>query len=152
MAVASWRQAGFQSLGVEAVVGFSSVGSLRPDRLAVGAVVVPHDYFCPAEIMYAFLDTRAHFVPGFDDKLRSDIVAVLADAAVSTQVHHQHGLVCATAAPTRRCTFTIGACVVCVLPAVCLCAVCVLPLVAVRVQDEVCPDDEEPPAGVAWHW
>jgi purine nucleoside phosphorylase len=56
--------AAFVARGVEVIVGFCSVGTLHPERLPPGAVVVPHDYYCPAEIMFALLDTRAHYVPG----------------------------------------------------------------------------------------
>jgi purine nucleoside phosphorylase len=48
---------------VDAVVAICSVGTLHPDKIPVGSLVVPNDFYCPADLRPVYADARAHFVP-----------------------------------------------------------------------------------------
>ena len=65
-----------QQLGCCAVVGICSVGSMKT-HIGLGSVVVPDDFFCPAQILSAHEDKRAHGVPGLSARLREELLSVL---------------------------------------------------------------------------
>jgi len=61
---------------VDFVVAICSVGSLKAS-IGVGALMVPDDFYCPADLRRVYTDARAHLMPGFDEGLRSVIVDVV---------------------------------------------------------------------------
>ncbi len=71
--------------GVDRVVAFASVGSLRTEW-TVGFVLVPDDFFAPWINGSIFDDGRGHSMPGFDEVWRANVIAAWR-AATSTPVH-----------------------------------------------------------------
>ena len=71
-----------EKLGVTRVVAFGSVGTLKPKAIPIGTVVMPDDWFAPWSIESAFEDGRAHVVPKFGEKLRTEVLEVLRAGAV----------------------------------------------------------------------
>jgi 5'-methylthioadenosine phosphorylase len=67
--------ASFKLLGVEKVIGATSVGSLKR-AITPRSLVVPHDYICLYNIPTFFDDEIVHVTPGLDDDLRSTLIAV----------------------------------------------------------------------------
>ena len=72
--------------GVDAVVGACSVGSLHA-ALPVGALLVPDDYFCPADLRRVHADYRGHFLPVLSAPLRAALIAALRGAGLHPQPH-----------------------------------------------------------------
>lgn len=69
--------------GVDSIIAVCCVGSLSED-IQIGTVVIPDDYFYlfgPSVSYYD--DARAHIVPGFDDKLRGQLVGALMEEGVA---------------------------------------------------------------------
>jgi 5-methylthioadenosine/S-adenosylhomocysteine deaminase len=65
--------------GCDGVIGTCSVGSLKAS-LPVSAIVVPDDFYCPADLRRVYADYRAHFMPAIDERLREGLLAVLREA------------------------------------------------------------------------
>jgi 5'-methylthioadenosine phosphorylase len=61
--------------GCDRVLAIGSVGSLRPDQLAVGDLVCPDDFIALNLGDSIFDDVRAHSAPGFDPKWRQEVIA-----------------------------------------------------------------------------
>lgn len=61
------------------VVGICSVGSLR-DSLKLGTIMVCDDFWCPADLRPVYSDYRAHFMPGFNETLRKEILRIVREA------------------------------------------------------------------------
>lgn len=72
--------------GVEFVFGMYSVGSLKAS-LGVGTLLMADDFYCPADLRRIYTDARAHFMPGFDEKLRESMIAILRDAGMHPVTH-----------------------------------------------------------------
>jgi len=66
--------------GVSAVVGVFSVGTLKPDTIPVGSVVIADDFFCPSDPISMVQDYSAHVVPTFNQELRDKVVSALSAA------------------------------------------------------------------------
>ena len=77
--------AALAAVGVNRVVAFASVGSLRTDW-GVGSVMVPDDVFAPWINPSIFDDGRGHSMPGFDDGWRAQVIAAWR-SAVETPIH-----------------------------------------------------------------
>lgn len=78
--------AAFRDLGVENIIGVTSVGSLRRD-IKPQSLVVPHDYISLCSIPTFYDDELVHVTSGLDEQLRTAIIEVAADfdAAVITR-------------------------------------------------------------------
>jgi len=63
----------FKELGVEKIIGTTSVGSLKRD-IKPRALVVPHDYINLYNIATFYDDELVHVTPGLDESLRKRIV------------------------------------------------------------------------------
>lgn len=63
-------------VGCTRVVGICSVGSLKTSY-EVGALVVPDDYYNPSDIRRVYADSRGHFLPAFDGRVRIDLLEAL---------------------------------------------------------------------------
>jgi 5'-methylthioadenosine phosphorylase len=61
--------------GCDRVLGIGSVGSLRPEELAVGDLVCPDDFIALNLGDSIFGDARAHSAPGFDRRWRKEVIA-----------------------------------------------------------------------------
>ena len=61
--------------GCDRAVAVGSVGSLKVD-LGVGSLVCPHDFIALQVTITTFDDTRGHAMPGFDQALRRELLAV----------------------------------------------------------------------------
>jgi 5'-methylthioadenosine phosphorylase len=61
-------------LGCNRVLALGSSGSLRPERLTVGTLVCPDDFFAPLVAPSFYDDPRGHSVPGFDRAWRERVV------------------------------------------------------------------------------
>ena len=78
--------AAFKDLGVENIIGVTSVGSLRRD-IKPQSLVVPHDYISLCSIPTFYDDELVHVTSGLDEQLRTAIIEVATDfdAAVITR-------------------------------------------------------------------
>lgn len=78
--------AAFKYLGVESIIGVTSVGSLRRD-IKPRSLVVPHDYISLCSIPTFYDDELVHVTSGLDEQLRTAIIEVATDfdAAVITR-------------------------------------------------------------------
>jgi len=74
--------AAFSSLGVQKVLAFGSVGSLRR-CLPPGTLVMPDDFFCLADQLFFHDDNRAAVVPSMVNEFRSEVVAELTRSSVA---------------------------------------------------------------------
>ncbi len=63
----------FKELGVERIVGATSVGSLKRD-ITPRSLVVPHDYISLCSIPTIYDDELTHITPGLDEGLRTAII------------------------------------------------------------------------------
>jgi 5'-methylthioadenosine phosphorylase len=61
--------------GCDRVLGIGSVGSLRPEELAVGSLVCPDDFIALNLGDSIFGDARAHSAPGFDPRWREEVIS-----------------------------------------------------------------------------
>jgi 5'-methylthioadenosine phosphorylase len=66
--------------GVTRILGVCSVGALQAD-IPMGALVVPDDYFCPADILAVSDDASAHKMPEINSDVRLQILTDLRNAA-----------------------------------------------------------------------
>jgi 5'-methylthioinosine phosphorylase len=66
--------------GCDRVLGIGSVGSLRPEELAVGALVCPSDFIALNLGDSIFGDERAHSAPGFDPRWREEAIAAWSES------------------------------------------------------------------------
>lgn len=78
--------AAMQKEGVDKIVAVCSVGSLS-EKIQIGHVIVPDDYFYLFGPPVSYYDDKqAHIVPGFDVKLRENIIeALLAEKILGFQ-------------------------------------------------------------------
>ena len=78
--------AAFRDLGVENIIGVTSVGSLKRD-IKPQSLVVPHDYISLCSIPTFYDDELVHVTSGLDEQLRTAIIEVATDfdAAVITR-------------------------------------------------------------------
>lgn len=78
--------AAFRDLGVENIIGVTSVGSLKRD-IKPQSLIVPHDYISLCGIPTFYDDELVHVTPGLDEQLRTAIIEVATDfdAAVITR-------------------------------------------------------------------
>ncbi len=78
--------AAFKDLGVENIIGVTSVGSLKRD-IKPQSLVVPHDYISLCSIPTFYDDELVHVTSGLDEQLRTAIIEVATDfdAAVITR-------------------------------------------------------------------
>jgi 5'-methylthioadenosine phosphorylase len=63
----------FKELGVERIVGATSVGSLKRD-ITPRSLVVPHDYISLCNVPTIYDDELTHITPGLDEDLRTAII------------------------------------------------------------------------------
>jgi len=70
-------------LGVARVIAFNSTGSMTK-QIALGSLVIPDDFLCLDPITF-FDDARAHLIPGYDDALRTEVVAQLRRIAAAAE-------------------------------------------------------------------
>ena len=87
--------AAFTVLGVEKVIGATSVGSLKR-AITPRSLVVPHDYICLYNIPSVFDDEIIHVTPGLDEDLRATLIAVSKDLGLEVI---EHGIYFQTAGP-----------------------------------------------------
>jgi len=78
--------AAFKDLGVENIIGVTSVGSLKRD-IKPPSLIVPHDYISLCSIPTFYDDELVHVTSGLDEQLRTAIIEVATDfdAAVITR-------------------------------------------------------------------
>ena len=78
--------AAFKDLGVENIIGVTSVGSLKRD-IKPRSLVIPHDYISLCSIPSFYDDELVHVTSGLDEQLRTAIIEVATDfdAAVITR-------------------------------------------------------------------
>jgi 5'-methylthioadenosine phosphorylase len=72
----------FKDLGIERIIGTTSVGSLQraiPPR----SLVVPHDYISLCDIPTIYEYTIVHVTPGLDESLRQSIIRVTKDQGLT---------------------------------------------------------------------
>ena len=74
--------AAFKELGVEKIIGTTSVGSLKRD-IKPRSLVVPHDYICLSSIPTFYDDEIVHVTPGLDEGLRNTILKVARDKGMN---------------------------------------------------------------------
>jgi 5'-methylthioadenosine phosphorylase len=65
--------AAFRDLGVENIIGVTSVGSLKRD-IKPRSLVVPHDYIGLFNILTYYDNEIVHVTPGLDESLRERII------------------------------------------------------------------------------
>jgi len=65
--------------GCDRVLAIGSVGSLRPEELAVGSLVCPDDFIALGLGDSVFGDARAHSAPGFAPGWRGEVIAAWSD-------------------------------------------------------------------------
>ncbi len=82
--------------GVTAVLGVSSVGSLRTDW-PVGTCAIVDDFYAPVETISFYDDPRSHVVPGFDPVWSAAVVETW--RVVSTTPIHAGGVYAQTRGP-----------------------------------------------------
>jgi len=70
--------AAFKDLGVEKIIGVTSVGSLKRD-IKPRSLVVPHDYISLCSIPTFYDDEIVHITPGLDAGLRNTLIKVAKD-------------------------------------------------------------------------
>jgi len=70
--------AAFKDLGVENIIGVTSVGSLKRD-IKPHSLVVPHDYISLCSIPTFYDDELVHVTSGLDEQLRTAIIEVATD-------------------------------------------------------------------------
>jgi 5'-methylthioadenosine phosphorylase len=70
--------AAFKDLGVEKIIGVTSVGSLKRD-IKPRSLIVPHDYISLCSIPTFYDDEIVHVTPGLDAGLRNTIIKVAKD-------------------------------------------------------------------------
>jgi 5'-methylthioadenosine phosphorylase len=78
--------ASFKVMGVEKVIGATSVGSLKRD-ITPRSLVVPHDYICLFNIPTVYDDEIVHVTPGLDEGLRTTLIAVSKDLGLELIEH-----------------------------------------------------------------
>lgn len=71
----------FKELGVEKIIGATSVGSLKRD-IKPRSLIVPHDYISLCSIPSFYDDELVHVTPGLDEDLRSSIIKVAKDSGI----------------------------------------------------------------------
>jgi 5'-methylthioadenosine phosphorylase len=72
----------FKELGVEKIIGVTSVGSLKRE-IKPRFLVVPHDYISLCSIPSIYDDELVHVTPGLDEGLRTAIIKVAKDIGVA---------------------------------------------------------------------
>lgn len=82
-------------LGVEAVVGVNSVGSLR-EEIPPGVLVIPHDFLSPWSVLTFFEDEAVHVTPGLDEGVRTRLIEAASRASVE---HRPEGIYIQTIGP-----------------------------------------------------
>jgi 5'-methylthioadenosine phosphorylase len=70
--------AAFKDLGVEKIIGVTSVGSLKRD-IKPRSLIVPHDYISLCSIPTFYDNEIVHITPGLDVGLRNNIIKVAKD-------------------------------------------------------------------------
>ena len=70
--------AAFKDLGVEKIIGVTSVGSLKRD-IKPRSLIVPHDYISLCSIPTFYDDEIVHITPGLDAGLRNTLIKVAKD-------------------------------------------------------------------------
>ncbi len=63
----------FKLLGVDRIIGVTSVGSLR-EEIKPGSLLVPHDYISLCSIPTYFDEELVHITPGLDEGLRIELI------------------------------------------------------------------------------
>ncbi len=71
----------FKVLGVEKIIGATSVGSLKRD-IKPRSLVVPHDYINLYNIPTIYDDEIVHVTPGLDEGLRNSIIKVAKNSGI----------------------------------------------------------------------
>lgn len=87
--------ASFKVMGVEKIIGATSVGSLKR-AITPRSLVVPHDYICLYNIPTVYDDEIVHVTPGLDEGLRTTLIAVSKDLGLELI---EHGVYFQTAGP-----------------------------------------------------
>jgi len=70
-----------KDLGVKAIIGVNSTGSLRKD-LPPGKIVIPHDFLSPWSILSFFDGEAFHVTPSLDEGLREKLIEAAEKARV----------------------------------------------------------------------
>jgi len=73
--------AAFRDLGVENIIGVTSVGSLKRD-IKPRSLVVPHDYIGLFNILTYYDNEIVHVTPGLDESLRERIIESAQDLGI----------------------------------------------------------------------
>ena len=73
--------AAFRDLGVENIIGVTSVGSLKRD-IKPRSLVVPHDYIGLFNILTYYDNEIVHVTPGLDESLRERIIEAAQDLGI----------------------------------------------------------------------
>lgn len=73
--------AAFRDLGVENIIGVTSVGSLKRD-INPQSLVVPHDYIGLFNILTYYDNEIVHVTPGLDESLRERIIEAAQDLGI----------------------------------------------------------------------
>lgn len=71
----------FKELGVEKIIGATSVGSLKR-AIKPRSLIVPHDYISLCSIPSFYDDELVHVTPGLDEGLRNSIIKVAKDSGI----------------------------------------------------------------------
>lgn len=70
-----------KELGVQRVLGASSVGALRKE-IRPGTLAVPHDYLSPWDVPTFYDDRVVHATPALDEGMRNEVIRTAKDARV----------------------------------------------------------------------
>ena len=74
--------AALKQLGVEKVIGVTSVGSLKIE-IKPGCIVIPHDFISLCNIPTYYDDELVHITPRLDEELRQEIIKVARDLGIN---------------------------------------------------------------------
>ncbi|MCW7080014.1 MAG: MTAP family purine nucleoside phosphorylase [Candidatus Methanospirare jalkutatii] len=74
--------AALKQLGVEKVIGVTSVGSLKIE-IKPGCIVIPHDFICLCNIPTYYDDELVHITPKLDEELRQEIIKVARELGIN---------------------------------------------------------------------
>jgi len=74
--------AALKQLGVEKVIGVTSVGSLKIE-IKPGCIVIPHDFISLCNIPTYYDDELVHITPKLDEELRQEIIKVARDLGIN---------------------------------------------------------------------
>jgi len=74
--------AALKQLGVEKVIGVTSVGSLKIE-IKPGCIIIPHDFISLCNIPTYYDNELVHITPKLDEELRQEIIRVARDLGIN---------------------------------------------------------------------